>query len=332
MFNYDYVVSKIHAIHSKSFLGENFKKLTKISSIERLHKELFPKDNEIVLTKKLYTRIEKLFKEKTYKEINNIAKFFNYRNKFINNIILKYEIDNLKIIVKTYLSGLSKISDLFEIKLDKTLDYQLIYDSDMSDIKNVQKVLKKTVFKFILPMLEEKKPDYIIENALDKFYYRNFIDSLNELQNEEKQKIYLILKEEMNWQNILWAFRVKLYYGKSFKELEDTFLNEKGLISLELIKNISDLQFIPGEPNRVFRDFPKNYSDIILKSFTEDGDVDLPLLEKRAITRLSEHYLKYFYIGEEILPIISFIYIKQNEYNNIVKLVESLRYNLPIEN
>jgi vacuolar-type H+-ATPase subunit C/Vma6 len=331
MSNYDYVIAKLHGIHSKSIIGENFKRLKQITNIEKLHKELFPNDLEPVSTRRLYSRVEKLFKDKIYQEICNISKFFDYRNDLINSVILGYEIDNIKILVKSHLSGVKSVSNLFEVKMKKRLDYNLLYSVDISDFRNIQRLLNPTWFKFVLPLIEQRKDIFIIENELDKFYYKNILDALKRNLEDSREILARIIREEMNWQNIMWAFRTRLYYSKAYNDIKDTFIKSDRLLSSELLKRIFELQFIPNEASRIFKDFPDKYRDVILKAFKENGDVDLPALEEMMNAKLAEMYMKYFFKSNDILAVVSFIYIKKDEYVNVVKLVESLRYNLKAE-
>ena len=133
MFKYDYLQAKLHGIHSKSIIGENYKKLKKIRSIEALRKKLFPDDTKQISEQMLYNYLEKKFKYKVFKQINYISKFYNDKNKFINNIILRYEIDNVKLLISAYYEQNKNIEELFEVELENTLNYQLIYKSDISN-------------------------------------------------------------------------------------------------------------------------------------------------------------------------------------------------------
>jgi vacuolar-type H+-ATPase subunit C/Vma6 len=332
MYKYDFLQAKLHGIHSKSIVGDNFNKLKNIKSIDTLKKHLFPDDNSIISERNLYGYLEKDFKIKIFKQINYVSKFFNYKNPFINNMILRYEIDNVKLLVNTFLSSGKKIEEMFEVDLKDTLNYQLIYDSDISDKANIKLILNDTLFKFIIPMIEENKDLFCIENELDKFYYNSLLDSLKSLRKYESEILKKIIIFEMNWQNITWAFRVKLYYKKSFANIKDSFLRYQGLIKPDVLEKIFQLEFVPDEAKKMFSGYPPKYQEIILKSFDENGDFDLILLEENVMEELMKLYTKYFFIENfNILPLISFIYIKKNEYFNIVRLIESIRYNLPLE-
>lgn len=332
MFEYDYLQAKLHGIHSKSIVGDNFEKIKKITSIERLKKEIFPEDNTVVPTNHLYSYLEKKVKEKMFKQINYISTFYKFKNKFINTLILRYEIDNVKLLLNAYYGKSPDLTDLFEVDLENTLNYDLIYKNDISDFKNLKKILKDTVFEFLIEIIPEYEDIFFIENHLDKFYYQTLLDSLYALSKHEKDLLSNIIIEEMNWQNLTWAFRTKVYYKKSFANVKDTFLDFKNLIPLDVLNNIFELQFIPDEAELILKDIPIKYRSVILESFNEDGDFDLPLLEDNNLKELMKLYSKYFFIENfNILPIISFVYIKKIEYYNIVKLIESIRYNIRLE-
>ena len=332
MFKYDYLQAKLHGIHSKSVVGDNFNRLKRITSIEVLRRELFPEDVVSLNEGQLYTYIENKFKLKIFTQINYISGFFNDNNQFINNMILRYEIDNVKYLVSAYFNKRKKVEDFFEVDLKNTLNYREIYASDISDLKNIKTILKNTVFEFLIPLIENNKEIYLIENELDKFYYKSLYDSLKHLSKHECENLKNIIIFEMNWQNITWAFRSKLFFKKSFDNIKETFLNFKELINIDFLEKIFDLQFVPNEAGALFSVYPSKYQEIILASFNEVGDFDLPLLEDNINKELMKLYARYFYIENfNILPVISFIYIKKNEYANVVRLIESIRYNLELE-
>ena len=332
MFNYDFLQAKLHGIHSKSIVGDNFNRLKKIKTIEQLRKEIFPEDSTAISERHLYSYLERNFKLRIFKQINYISSFYDDMNLFINSMILRYELDNVKLVVSAYYGKSKNVEELFEVKLKKTLDYELIYKSDLSDIKNIRNIFGKTVFSFILPMLEENQDIFNIENALDKFYYSNLLQSLDQLGRYEQENLRKVIIFEMNWQNITWAFRTRLFFKKSFDNIKESFLNFPGLIKSDILEKIFDLKFVPNEAKELFKGYPSRYQEIILESFNEDGDFDLPLLEDNVNKDLMRLYTKYFFNENfNILPIISFIYIKKNEYANVVKLIESVRYNLELE-
>ena len=252
MYDIDFIIAKIHGIHSKSVLGENYIKLKKVDSIEKLNRELFDEERTEIPTKKLYTEIERIFKKKIYKQILDISRYFNHNNELINSAILKFEIENVKIIINSYINKDKSVKNLFEIKLQKTIDYQLLYKIDITDFNNIKRLFDNTIFKFVVPMLESNSDRFLIENELDKFYYKNILSSIERLKTVSKSKILSLLIEEINWQNIIWALRTKFYFNRSFHDIEKSFFTYKGVITKESLRNIFELDFVPNEIDKIF--------------------------------------------------------------------------------
>lgn len=333
IFKYDFIIAKLHGINSKSLIGERFDNLKKITAIDRLVKELGFSELEIEKGFSIYTLLEKSYKQKIFKQLNYIVNFFEGKNNFINSMLLKYEIDNVKLIINCYYSKQNKDPDFPKPTVLNIFDYQRIKEMDLTKIENIKEIFSNTIFNFILNMLDENKDHLFVENSIDKFYYYNLIDALETIKSYEFKKIKEILVLEMNWQNIIWAFRTAYFYKKNFKNVLESFLSHKWLIDGKKLEAIFNLNYSPGElENSLKKIVPPYYYNFILKFVNSTGELDLNSLEKAAIKEIITRYTHFFYLENfNILPIIAFIYLKQVEYDNIIKLTESLRYNLKLE-
>ncbi len=329
--NLDYVTAKIHAIASRSIINKNFTEYKKIKTIEDLHKKMFPDDKIQTSTRYLYTRVEQLSKEEFFKNLNMLSSHFFYKNRIINTLISQYEIENIITVVNGYYTNLKTINKLFEFNTGSGLDYDVLYKKDLADLDTVKSFLKDSIFSFVLPFIEKRDPFYKIENELDKFYYKSLHHAIKST-GETDIKLMSLIREEMNWENIRWAFRSKIFFKKTFEDIEDTFIKESGLIDFNLIKTIFDIQFVAGETNRIFGPYPQIFRDIIAKAFNAEGDLSLSMLEELIDERLIKQYCLAFYVGEGMLPVVAFFYLKRKEYRNIIELVESLKYNMSMDN
>jgi len=332
MFKYDFIQAKLHGIHSKSIIGENYDKIKKINSVEKLAKELFPEENFLYTGLEIYNEIEKKYKYKIFKQLNYVAKYFNFENQLVNNMLLKYELDNIKLILNAYFLKEKTVSELFELSIINILDYKMIKTLDLSNFENIRTILADTVFSFLIPLIIETEYPFIIENTLDKFYFSRLVDSLKNFNKYIYNHMKEILIYEMNWQNIIWAFRTKIYYKKSFKNVIETFISHKWLIPVEKLESIFDLTFVPGQPENLLTALPPAYYNFILNYFNKEGAFNVVAFEEKIMLNITEHYSKFFFIENfNILPVVSFIYLKYIEYNNIIKITESLRYNIKAE-
>lgn len=332
-FKYDFLIAKLHGIKSKSILGERFERLKRINSIDLLKQELGYKDSLFYYDISTYNDIEKKYREKILKQLNYIVFFFNRKHKVINSMLMRYEIENVKLIVNCYFSKQKKDPDFPKPAVLNLFDYKAIKQMDLRDFENLKKIFIGTIFEFVLSVIEEKKEQFFVENEIDKFYYKNIFDSLGYLNQYEREKLKEILIIEMNWQNIIWAFRTYIYYKKNFKNIVDSFIYNEFIINPEKFEKIFSLAFSPGEVENSLKEiFPPYYYYRILKFVKENGEINLEELEKSVIEEIISFYTYFFYHENfNVLPIIAFIYLKQVEYNNLVKLLESLRYNIRID-
>lgn len=339
MIEYDFLQAKLHGIHSNSFVKEKLISLSKIQSIENLKKTLFPEENILVSGNKLFTYLESKFKQKIITQILYTAQHFNFKNKLINTLLMRYEIDNIKFIINSFYSlknatltkieSEKKIESLPEIYIPNGLNYNLIYKSDLSNINNIKKIFENTLYFFINPLLTQNEKLLDIESKIDKFYYSQLLDSLNRQTRYERRLLYSIITEEMNWQNITWAFRLKMFYNKSFENVKSSFLVGKDLIPLKILKSIFDFQFVKKEDINIIKKIPLYYRNKISLYHTQEGDFNLSQLEEHIRNILNKKYIQSFYRENfNILPIVAYIYLKKIEYINIVRVIESLRYNI----
>ena len=325
--NLDYITARIHAMMSRSIINENLIEYKKIKTIEELHKKKFPDDKVPTPTRYLYKRVEQLSKEEFFNSLNMLSSHFFCNNKIINTLISRYEIENIITVVNGYYTGLKIIDKLFEFKTRNGLVYDVLYKKDMLDLDTVKSFLKDSMFGFVIPLIEKREELHKVENQLDKFYYSNLYHYIKS-SDEANIKLLSLIREEMNWENIRWAFRSKIFFKKTYEETENTFVKVSGLIDFSLIKAIFDIQFLSGEINRILGPFPQVFKDIISKSFDNEGDLSLTTLEGLIDERLIKQYYLSFYTGNGMLPVVAFFYLKRKEYKNIIGLVESLKYNI----
>ena len=329
MIDYYFLYAKIHAIHSKSYYGEKLARLKNIKSIESLQKELFPNSNVQMEKDSLYSFFQKEFKFKMIDCINKIIKLFQSNNDLINVLNLRHEINNIKLLIRAYYQNIKKVDNIFIPVINEILDYKLIHSLDISDIKNIKKIFNKTIFNFIISLIEQTKDIFEIENQIDKFYYQVLLKSLDNCTKYEKNKLTEVIKEEINWHNILWAFRIKTIYDKKFEEINDSFIINNNIIPLKDLEQLFKFSYDSGDLKNIITDFPLKYQQIILDSYNDRNEFSFDLLKKNIQKNIDRLYLQFFYIeNSNILPVVSFIYLKWQEYFNVARVIEEVRYRL----
>lgn len=240
-------------------------------------------------------------------DMKKILKYLQGKNKEIfEQYILKYKIETIK---KLY-------EDLFVLNIN-TINNYWIQDlfTDLKDLTNTTKkedFIEKIPEKNIKEIFTNSNSEFERENKLDKYYFENFLKTIKGknkiLENSLKTKIDLL--------NILWTYRCAKYYG-IFNP--DFLINCFYKIDLETIKKI-------GNSNNL-DDLKQSLENTIYKDIIQ-ADIEIDIKKF-----LYKKYKKTF--RNEMIDlsmIISYFKILETEKENIVTIIEGIRYKMPSEN
>ncbi len=324
--DYDYIIAKLHALHASGFYGEKLESLKKLNSVERIRDELFPDEEAAFSGETGISEIERMLRQKIFGQINFIAKYFLFSDRLVNCMILRYETDNLKSVLSAHYENRRLTSGLFEVDLKGGLDYGRIYSSDITSFDGVKNILENTMFGFVIPMIDEGAALFRIINAVDIFYFRKLVKSAAGHPVHVRDILSCIIREEIDWQNIIWALRLKLHYLRNFNESRQSFIQHGGSVLVESLSNFFRFSLVPSEAESILKGLPQRYAEL-LRSFFADEGFDLDGLESAVFLRMHHVYSKYFYFeNSNILPVISFIQLKKYEYAALIGILESARY------
>ena len=150
------------------------------------------------------------------------------------------------------------------------------------------------------------------ENSLNKYYFESFL----KLIKGKNKNIESLLKTQIDLLNILWTYRTKKYYDVLNPNI---LIKSFYKIDIETIKNIEEINSL-SDLNHILDS--TNYKGII------NNNIELDI--KKYL------YLKYKNIfRKELLDlslVISYFNILEIEKENIVTIIECIRYNVPKQN
>ena len=328
---YAFINAKIHGIYARSFLGDNFHKLASISNLKELSSHLFPDIKTVAINTSLHRFLQQKVFDYIHNQISLVFKYFEKQQILLKRIIGRFEIDNLKQIIRIYNSEYLEKPFFYDIKDYFEIDKKILQTLDLTKKENLFLLFKNTKYEFINELIMQNKSIFEIENKIDIFYYQQLINGLKGLNRIEKKVLKSLIIQEINWQNITWAFRLKQFYAESFENSSQYFINQKLALPVELF---SDIFFYSGEMDfkKIFKKWPSFYTDKIISVLDEYGEVKIHKLESIASEYINQKYYHLFYTNPfTLLPLVAFIYLKRKELNSIIALIEALRYNISKE-
>ncbi len=311
-----YLYARVCGSFSTMRFGEKAAELMRTSGgITALWKVLFGEDAPDKPETRLVSEAEQRVVKTSIDDFVRLAKSFSDSNKFINALIAKYEIG----LIKTM---------LFRLRAGETPPEDITYSS---------KVIQQAIARW--PRITDMfagtpyawlDDDWLndiaqAENRLDQQYYQNLWKEASAIRKSKVGAILDLLRWEIIYQNVVWAFRVRRYYGKSKEETLDMLVKIPGVdvTSYALQTFDYDLGSVAS-----FNNWP-------LKRLLENQKgpaVDVPALEPSTLEDLfakMKHSLRLYPFS--YTPIYCYFKLLDYETSLLLEALESTRINIPLE-
>jgi len=257
--------------------------------------------------------------------ISTYSKFINYFDgeyrKLIKTFFIRWEIEDLKVIIRGKYLGHSK----------GEIDKKLIARSSLNTInydyllalKNVEEViegLKGSIYYKSLKNLANivsAKGLFRIETELDFVYFTSVRKELKHLDNENKEVVYSIMSLEADLLNLGWIYRGKTFYNIPPEELFNYTIYNGYKLSKENLKKLCYVNTME-EFNNILSKTP--YASIYEKD-------DSNLIEKREREFQKKYFKKILRENKtNISMVISYLTVYRIEIRDIISIIEQKRY------
>ncbi len=320
----EYVFAKSQGMLAKSFVGPRKINLFSAKTLSDLWRLLFetsaPLVPESMLAKLIEEEAEKVF-------INDYIKLlssFDTPDLIAVHLLRYYDFQNIKEINSAILRGHTSIPKIADIGNYSQLNY--------SQWPKVNLITKNSDIAWLntVPTVETQKD---VDSRLDIQYTKELWRCVQNLSGSEKKSVEKLIKEHIVLQNVLWAIRLKTYYGYTYDNImqqlvfADDAHPHNDILAGPAI-NVMDRQF----------DSWDSWSDwkyVELLNPNDEGSVwkiDPTWLQNSINVHLNKMAYKSFtknYSSAHIL--VAWYKIKEYELNCIRTCVEGLRLNVDTE-
>ncbi len=158
-----------------------------------------------------------------------------------------------------------------------------------------------------------------VEDKLYKYCYRNLYESIEKYSSGAEQKALRSMFDSiMDYFNFVRVFRLKKYYKES-PDVTASYLFPYGTFSAKTVKKLCAAQTSAEVFDAVKNtSFGRNLSKL---EYAYAGEIDKVGLFK--LTKKNIHFSSY-----PLVVMLSYIFVMQTEYNNVVSIIEGVRYNV----
>jgi V/A-type H+-transporting ATPase subunit C len=322
--------SKIKSLEGKFLTSEQYSKLLQCKNYSEAIRFLKEETSygEVLslynLSEVNRGRLEIILKKYYIQKIGKLRHYFygDYK-KLFNILFMRYEIEDLKVILRGKYIENDKEHIHSLITYESPLNY-INYD-DLLSAKNIEDIVDKLVntkyYKYLKPFVSdvEKEGLFRMETSLDFLYFstiRKFIKRINKEDREILERVNGIYSDLLNVQ---WISRGKKYYNLTPEVLFNYTIYDGKYLNKEKIK-----QLCYAKTNEEFFEVIKEtpYRDL----FNTDDDY---LSEMRMLTYLKNDFNKLRVRGEmNISCLIAYLELFQIETRDLISIVENKRYNI----
>lgn len=274
------------------------------------------------------TELGRLFKEDIIERYERIGHYFtDAYKKFYKLLLIRYEIEDIKLILRTYLRH--EETNFLKMHIVQT-HYHTVDLSRFnygSTIEDFIDGLKETPYHNLLKYYLEEDSDKIMfymEMALDHYYFKTLHKETSNFSNEDKKLINESLGRNIDLQNLQWIYRGLKYYHLSSEELLNYTLNigyhfkYKDLKEFCYTRDIDQLLQKIQESQYGFLFSESGHSEIFMELNMERYLLKLMIDLKR------DHPMTF-------METIVYMHRKEYEVRDILTLIEAKRYHAPIE-
>ncbi len=323
---YPSINTKLKAMYSKKLKYDDFLELSKQPDSEKALLFLKNKREEFKILSDNAERIEieTQLDKNLIKDIQKIQRLLPKKSQNSLKVFLsKYEIKCIKSVFRKLYSGSIINENLNNIKLwTENIFKRIDGINNVNDFEEFLYILRKTpyfkVFKNYQNEDLKKINIFKVENELDTMCFKYLMKYAKKQNNSVLKDM---IGSQIDLQNITWIYRTKTYFNFSKEDIEKTLIGYFYKINKKDISNLIDANS--------YSEFEQVLRNTAYKKIVTD---DPKLLEQFAEKYLYDKAKKYF---REIMFNINFVYayidMIDAENNDIINIIEGIRYNLKSE-
>ena len=319
LIKYPNINAKLKAMYANRLTKENIDDMIKQNNIKNVVLLLKSKSDIFKNSEENIDRleIEKLLDESLINDILKIKKLLNKEdNKLFDLFLRQYEIKCVKSILRKLYSEDNTNDIIVE-------NVKMWTNSLFNEIKGIETIENFDDFFKAIERMEhynfikkyqnqENINIFEIENEIDKLYFEELYDSVKFNKNLKN-----IVGSEIDLLNIEWIIRIKKFYNFDTQRLLNMLINRYYKIKPNILKDIIEKNSFDDINSILNKTYYKNV-------FSSEND-----FEENTDTFLYKINYKTFKEDSiSIAYIFAYINLVDYENNDIINVVEGIRYNL----
>jgi vacuolar-type H+-ATPase subunit C/Vma6 len=318
-----YTYAKACGMLGKSYVGPRIAQINNVSHLNELDRLLFPENPGNLPEKQLLVDLEHRIANRSARQIINLVSHFSKAPEVLSRLIRSYEYADLKAVLTALAAK--------DTHPPKNVDIESFQSIRFSLYPDLEAMVKNTEYEWVTQAISQdpmglKMIDTQIR--LDQRYYTFLWEALQREKKSQRLNFEKLLIEEIRLKNIIWALRLRVYYGFSAEDIKKSLVNIT-MGSLSLVEPaLKTLDFSTDQ-----RSDWRTWSEESLLNPEQSGQLwrlDPRYVQNAAAGRLYHLARTYFHRRPFTLDTTAcFIKLKQFEEDLLTSVAEGLILGLP---
>ncbi len=273
-------------------------------------------------------RLEVILRQKLYEDFYSLCRYTNGSGEYFAQYIVQR--DEIEQIIHFLTLMSSNSTDEYAYTMPEYFTkHTCINTASLARARNYESFfasLVGTPYEELMAEFRPKQGERInisqVENKLYRYCYKNLYNAIAEYSSGAEQKaLYTMFNSIMDYLNFVRVFRLKKYYKES-SEGTKGHLFPYGTFNSKTIERLCSATTSTEVFNAVKdTSFGRNLSKL---EYVYAGEIDRVGMFK--ITKKNIHFSSY-----PLVVMLSYVFVTETEYDNIVSIIEGVRYSVDPE-
>lgn len=329
LFAYSGLVTKTRAMHGKLLGEEELVRLSEAESVEEIiaflrgygsYAPIYQSHEEIAHR----AQVEAVIDDSLYADYGKLYRFASgIQREGLSILFLRYEINVLKSCMEhALLGGNDKNLSYLSIFFDSHADFDAGAVTAAGSMPELVQALTGTKYEAFFKRMQDTQMAYAdAVIGLDVLYYRMAWEKKDKLGDAGMRKIYtILLGTEIDWQNIMWMYRSKRFYGRGGAQIYADMipiryrLKKSELTALLETESIDEfIRILGGTAYFTEKDAVASLGD----------EITYGRIMEKTYAQVCRKY------PMSLAPVLKYLYDKENEIDRLTTVLEGVRYRIP---
>lgn len=252
---------------------------------------------------------------------------------FVDWLWRRFEIDNLKTVLRTVEQNVSP--ERIRASLIPLAPASELAWNSLADARSISAVVDRLGDSWYGRVLDDALERYrregllfVLDVALDLAYYRRLLRLLDGLSGRDRREAERFVGTMVDSQNLLWAYRYRIYFDLSPEEILNYTLHRKLRVDASVVRRIATGAPLPGIVTEVFGRYLPGMDRLNGMSDAEA----LPALEisfRRYLYQQAREVLRGYSLHLGI--VLAYLVLLESEVRDLIALIEGKQAGWPAE-